>query len=58
MIKLNNIFVNNEMVMKELINQDENFKEEYLATKESILIISMTILAFSAVLIALLIKLL
>lgn len=44
--------------MKELAEKDKDFKEEYLAAKESILIISMTILAFSAILITLIIILL
>lgn len=43
--------------MKELIKQDENFKKEYLAVKESILTISLTILAVSAIMITLLIML-
>lgn len=42
--------------MKKLIEQDKNFREEYLATKESILIISLTIIAFSSLLITLIIN--
>jgi hypothetical protein len=37
--------------MKELVEQDEDFKELYLATKESILKISLSIIAVSALLI-------
>ena len=46
------------MSMKELAEKDKDFKKEYLAAKESILTISMTIIAFSAILITLLIMLL
>lgn len=45
------------MSMKELAKNDKNFREEYLATKESILTISLTVMAFSAVLITLLVML-
>ena len=37
--------------MKELVKQDEEFKEIYLATKQSILMTSLSIIAVSAVLI-------
>lgn len=41
------------MPIKELAKEDEDFKKEYLATKESILTISLTIIAVAAVLIGL-----
>lgn len=37
--------------MKKLVEQDEEFKEVYLATKASILTLSLTIVAVSALLI-------
>lgn len=46
------------ITMKELAEKDKDFKKEYLAAKESILTISMTIIAFSVIVITLLILLL
>jgi len=54
---LNDIFVDMDLSMKELAEKDQDFKKEYLAAKESILIISMSIIAFSAILITLIIML-
>jgi hypothetical protein len=39
------------MSIKELAKEDEDFKQEYLATKESILTISLIIIAVAALLI-------
>ncbi|MFV8836911.1 hypothetical protein [Salinimicrobium soli] len=39
------------MSIKQLAKEDEDFKQEYLATKESIFTISMVIIAVSALLI-------
>ena len=44
--------------MKELAEKNKEFKKEYLAAKESILTLSLSIIAFSAILITLLIMLL
>lgn len=55
---MNDIFVDIDVSMKELAEKDQDFKKEYIAAKESILIISMSIIAFSSVLITLLIMLL
>ncbi len=57
-IHLYDIFVGMDVSMKELAERNKDFKKEYLATRESILIISMTIIAFSAILITLLIMVL
>ena len=46
------------MAMKELAEKNKEFKKEYLAAKESILTLSLSIIAFSAILITLLIMLL
>ena len=43
--------------MKQLVKEDQGFKEEYLANKESILVLSMTIIAVSAIVITLIIML-
>lgn len=44
-----------DMSLKELLEKDKDFKKEYLAIRESILTLSLAILAFSAIIITLII---